>query len=36
MTCYFVVFDEPTDDGSGDGPYRGAEIDEESLRLLDG
>lgn len=31
---YFVKFDEAHDDGSGDGPYWGAEIDAESLRLL--
>jgi hypothetical protein len=31
---YFVVFDEPHDDGSGDGPYGGSEIDEDSLRPL--
>jgi len=29
-----VEFDEPHDDGSDDGPYRGAEIDEDSLRPL--
>lgn len=34
MTFYYVVFDTPTDDGSGDGPYRGGEIDVGSLRLL--
>ncbi len=28
---YFVEFDEPTDDGSGDGPYAAASIDENSL-----
>jgi hypothetical protein len=32
VTFYYVVFDQPTDDGSGDGPYGGAEIDAASLR----
>lgn len=31
---YWVVFDAPTDDGSGDGPYEGAEISPENLVLL--
>ena len=31
IVFYYVEFDQPTDDGSGDGPYRGAEIDEEYL-----
>ena len=31
---YFVVFDSPHDDGSGDGPYSAAEIEEDSLRPL--
>ena len=26
ITTYYVWFDHPTDDGSGDGPYLGAEI----------
>ena len=26
MLSYWIRFDEPTDDGSGDGPYRGAEV----------
>ena len=34
MTSYYVVFDTPTDDGSGDGPYLGGEIDESSIRRL--
>jgi hypothetical protein len=29
-----VKFDAPTDDGSGDGPYRSAEVDTDCLRLL--
>jgi len=31
---YYVQFDEPHDDGSGDGPYQGAEIDADCLRPL--
>ncbi len=31
---YTVEFDEPHDDGSGDGPYRASEINEENLELL--
>jgi hypothetical protein len=34
VVSYYVVFDEPHDDGSGDGPYSGAEIDEGSLKPL--
>jgi hypothetical protein len=34
ITCYYVRFDVPHDDGSGDGPYWGAEIDEGSLAAL--
>lgn len=34
-TSYYVVFDTPTDDGSGDGPYLGGEIDEASMQRLD-
>lgn len=34
MTSYYVVFDTPTDDGSGDGPYLGGEIDESSIQSL--
>jgi hypothetical protein len=30
--CQWVQFDEPTDDGSGDGPYRGGEVDNTCLR----
>jgi len=33
-TTYYVEFDEPQDDGSGDGPYLGAVIDMGSLRHL--
>lgn len=29
---YWVRFDVPTDDGSGDGPYGGAEVDARYLR----
>lgn len=32
IVFYYVEFDKPTDDGSGDGPYRGGEIDAPSLR----
>jgi hypothetical protein len=35
IVTYWVVFDEPHDDGSGDGPYRAAEIDEDALKRLD-
>jgi hypothetical protein len=28
---YFVEFDEPQDDGSGDGPYRASEIEAGNL-----
>lgn len=31
MVFCYVVFDRPQDDGSGDGPYRGAEIDETHI-----
>ena len=34
VVSYYVQFDERHDDGSGDGPYRGAEIDAECLRPL--
>jgi hypothetical protein len=30
--CYWVVFDEPHDDGSGDGPYHEAEVPVEHLQ----
>ena len=33
MTSYYVIFDTPTDDGSGDGPYLGGEIEESSIRI---
>ena len=32
QTNYWVWFDTPTDDGSGDGPYCGAELDARYLR----
>ena len=31
---YFVWFDSPQDDGSGDGPYRGGEIAESELEVI--
>lgn len=31
----FVVFDQPTDDGSGDGPYYAAEVDADYLEGLE-
>jgi len=34
VLLYWVTFDEPTDDGSGDGPYLGAGIAEEDLEPL--
>ena len=34
IITYYVLFDTPQDDGSGDGPYLGGEIEEESLRLI--
>jgi hypothetical protein len=34
ITSYLVKFDEPQDDGSGDGPYWAAEIDAEGLTSL--
>jgi hypothetical protein len=34
VVSYYVIFDEPHDDGSGDGPYRGAEINAECIRPL--
>ena len=30
---YFVVFDSLTDDGSGDGPYCGGEIDHDAIQI---
>ena len=35
VTCYWIVFDQPADDGSGDGPYGGATVDEGSLVRID-
>jgi len=32
---YWVRFDAPHDDGSGDGPYAGGEIDEQYLELIE-
>ena len=34
VVMYVIEFDEPQDDGSGDGPYRGAEIEQSCLRSL--
>lgn len=34
IRMYFVEFDCPHDDGSGDGPYRGSEIAEHYLVAL--
>lgn len=31
---YFVMFDSPQDDGSGDGPYLGGEIAESDLEVI--
>lgn len=31
---YFVRFDQPTDDGSGDGPYWASEIEADCLRAI--
>jgi len=30
-TYYFVSFDTPQDDGSGDGPYKAGEVEESHL-----
>lgn len=35
LNAQWVEFDEPTDDGSGDGPYRAGEVDVGCLRRLD-
>jgi hypothetical protein len=32
--CQWVQFDVPTDDGSGDGPYTGGEVDNGCLTAL--
>lgn len=32
IVSYFVRFDTATDDGSGDGPYGGGEIEADALR----
>jgi hypothetical protein len=32
---YFIRFDRPTDDGSGDGPYLGGEIEAKCLQPED-
>jgi hypothetical protein len=34
VLVYWVRFDEPTDDGSGDGPYWGCVIDESDLQPI--
>jgi hypothetical protein len=36
VRIFWVWFDQPADDGSGDGPYRGTAIEEDSLELVDG
>ena len=35
MVFYFVEFDVPQNDVDGDGPYRGGEIQDKYLRLLE-
>ena len=35
IISYYVLFDEQHDDGSCDGPYRGGEIDERNLELIE-
>ena len=35
ILSYFVLFDEATDDGSGDGPYTGGVIDQGAIQVLD-
>lgn len=35
LLFYFVEFDEPHDDGSGDGPYRSSEIMADYLRRIE-
>lgn len=32
---YWIWFDEPTDDGSGGGPYAGGEVDGQYVRNVD-
>jgi len=34
VLVYWVRFDEPADDGSGDGPYWGSEIVESDLQPI--
>lgn len=34
VILYWVIFDEPTDDGSGDGPYTGAAIEQDFLEAM--
>jgi hypothetical protein len=34
IVVYYVAFDEPADDGSGDGPYLGAVIEAECLEPI--
>ncbi len=31
---YFIAFDEPQDNGSGYGPYRGGEFDAANIDLV--
>jgi hypothetical protein len=34
VISYYVEFDKPADDGSGDGPYQASEIASKFLELL--
>ncbi len=34
IVIFFIRFDRPVDDGSGDGPYAGAEIEADCLEPL--
>ncbi len=34
IVSFYLEFDRPTDDGSGDGPYPGAEVESQYLRVL--
>lgn len=34
IITYFIKFDQPQDDGSGDGPYTGGEVDEANLKFI--
>jgi len=35
ILCYFIIFDKPADDGSDDGPYKGAMIEADYLEPTD-